>query len=601
MATSVAKPVSGSVTVDALAKLRTLAAQRGFAKTLFTQGADGLTPYQITMEFKLILGTLGIQLPQGAIITLDAAQLVLAGGTAITNIENGAAAMQVASPVGATIAAAASLLNDLGIGGPAMTYLADFGMEAVNLILAIGSCGANIFADIGAIIGLIKCIGDLGTIFGGSHDAAVALARKNLNDAVNGIIQPQYQYAVSQVKLYQAGNLNPFDLIGNIALNSPAEFETFFPGLATFFPSWINTTISVTAESSGWFSSESDTESFTFKQLLTNKQQVQTVLVKKYLLDPMHGYIVDRYPTTQISLKALSALIMILTSADGASPFISFDFDILGAMQGLGLTPHFLGEDWLFQGRTHYTEGDPNFDEESSLPYLPHTLPTPKRPGVPAVVVNGKPSYSPQDQKDLDYWNALRKLQHAFIQADKFGDMNTLMANKESRAMLEMWAEIDILPCFDDTINPYALQKKDYALMEPLNLALKQGSRPISSQSWFDPVVFSQMDGTNATYAKYIRENYLIDLSDYWKCLSVVDAMRKANLFQDAAGVQDLIGLGSADGVQACFTQGYNYFMAKSLNLLARQNVSTYTGIPANKLQARRTSSGSVVFKTKET
>lgn len=594
-----AQPASVTVSLDVLSKIRLLAAQRGFAKTIFSQGADGLSAYQITMEFRLLLNTVGIVLPTEALVTLDAAQLILAGGTAIEAIEKGASIAQAASPIGASVSAAIALLADLGIGGTAMTYIGDFSTESVNVMLVISSSGANVLADIGAVLGLIKCVGDFGVIFGGSHDAAVIQAKKSLSDAVNGIIQPQYQFAVSQMLLFQAGNLNPFDMIGNIALNSPTVFKNFFPGIATHFPSWVNTTISVTSTSSGIFSSSSDTENYTFEQLVTTKRQVQTVLVKEFLTDPMSGFIKDRYPSTQISLKALSALIMILTSADGSSPLIGFDFDILGAMIGLGLTPHFLGEDWLFQGQSNSDQGQAQFDNDAMLPYIPRTLKMPRRPGDSAIVVNGKPTLSKSDQDNLTYWNKLRKLQHAFIRADQTGDIVALMSNSESLAMLKSWATIDIMPTWPGDIDPYNLTRANYARMEPLNLILKPGSTPITSKTWFDPCIAATVDVSNRTYFDYFRQNYLIDLSDYWKALSTLNALKKANLFADPAGVSLLSGYSDSEAIQKCFSVAYNYYIAKSINLLARQNVSKYTGIASNKLQARLTSSGSLVFKQK--
>ena len=257
------------------------------------------------------------------------------------------------------------------------------------------------------------------------------------------------------------------------------------------------------------------------------------------------------------SLALLSVIAMMMTTVTGRSPVIDFDFDVIEAITYLGLTPFQLGDGWVFEGKQ--SRDNSPFDPHFNLPYIPETLPKPERPGAPALVVNGVPNYSQAEKKKYDYFNGLAKLQYIFYLADRKSDVNTLLANPESREILKNWGTISVLPSW-----PHMTEKTRVWEMEPTNLKLKAGRIPITSQDWFDPkyAVSGQADN-DQNYNKYIRENYSVDLSDYWKCLQTLQTIEKANLFSDPQNKKMLTSFGDIDAITSLFQDTYNFVIYK--------------------------------------
>lgn len=584
--------------VTALQNVRAGAKTSGLAKKVFSQGADAMTTAELTQNIRGLLLASGIQVPQTALIGLDGAQMILAGGVFVDDIAAGATIFQAANPLALTISGTVSLLADVGLLDP---QFADFASLGVNAVMAIASGGANILADIGAVIALINVTKDLGHDFFGNSDAAKAGAMSALHSAVHNIMSPEVSNAVNQIADFNRGTQNPFDMIGAIALDSPDLFANFFPDLAVMFPTWMTVTVTATTTSIGWFSDKSDTEISTFKRLITNKEQVESVLINKYLAAPMQDYFRDAMPSRNISLKSLSILSMILSSTPGGDVLMDLNFDIIAAMRSLGITPAILGDDWLFKGGFSHTKNfGADFDPDSELPYTPLTL----RPAnvvvgsSSGVVINGLETESAEQKADRDYAKNLKEFQYNMMLSDQLGDIDTLCNNPEGLALLKEWAKITVIP----TWNANSL--------EPQGFYLKPQSVPISKQPWFDlrtavellPLYKESLithpnspyDLESDQYYKYVKQNYSIDVSDYWKCLSVLKVMEKANLFQDKENILSLYG--DPDGIQDGFKKVYTFILAKNMNLIARNNVADYLGIEFNSLRSRQSSQGTLYF-----
>ena len=598
--------------IKTLADIRAIAKQTGFAAKIFRQGAIGLTPAQLTQQFRQILNLAGIDLPKGAIITLDVVQVVLAGGVLTNSIALGKSIQQCANPIGLTISAVTGLLADIGIMSPAISNVVSLG---VNVMLIISSGGANILAWIGAAMSLFAVALDIGHGLFGNAEEAIAESKKMLVREVNGRFNSQKSYALAQVALYNDGKINPFDMIGNIAHNSPMLIKDFMPELKSYFPSWVQTTITVTATSQGLFSDESHSESFTFPQsLVTDDGQISRVLIKKYILEPMKGYEKDFIPSDQISLSALTTLVMLTATTSGEIPLIGFDYDVVSVCRVLGITPYILGDDWVFEGRWSRATDAP-FNKDSSLPYSPITLPEAKFQSSGAkIVVNGK-----RIDRDLDYAAKLKSFQYSLYLADRQSDMDTLAKNPEGMAILKRWGKLNINPTWPvkrqnvimgniRSPNPQQLtvdqqgiytdigvyakvsygEKKPFTgEFEPTNLKLKNGCSPISDQPWFElnyAVVYGNND---PTYREYIRNNYLIDLSDYMKCLSTVSMMQKAEIFKKTGDADFVNAVGSLEKINNNFDVAYKFVLYKSMNQVSRNNIAEYIGVDPQNLQSR--------------
>lgn len=598
----------------AYSKVRSGAQASGFAKKIFSAGNSKYSTAQgalsVTQGMRTAFALAGITLPKGAVITLDMAQMILAGGVFVDDVQKGASIAQCATPATIAVSGAVDLLSQVGLLDK---QWADFASLGINAALAISSYGTDVLADIGTVLALIKVVGDLKTDFGGSAKAAKADAVSNLVAYVHSIFDPEIAYAASQISLYNQGQLNPFDLIANIALNSPDEFKDFFPDLASYFPNWANELITSTTVNSGLFSSKTDVEKFTFIRLITTKQQVENVLIKKYIVDPMQQYAKDQISSTCISLKALSVLSMLLATATGQAVQIGFDFNVVTACIMLGVTPSILGDDWVFEGGKSHLEvfGDADFDPNSMLPYTPLTLPEAGNTlSIGGLVINGKPQISAADQKILNYRNNLKNFQYAMYSADKNGDMDSLAQNPEGMALLKEWATIQITPTWDSTSR------------EPLGMQAKPGVMPISVQPWFDyafaqtvgrpppqPVQPTNLVGTRIQndptikvgdvnqYIDYVQKNYTIDLSNYWKSLQVLNTMKASNLFKDDP--QEFDVWGDLQEIQDLFKSVYSFVLAKNINIAAQNNVASYIGTTSDKLGSRLDSAGNKVFFTK--
>lgn len=607
--------------------MRTAASDAGLMKKLFMQGANGVDAAQITMLLSQALKAAGIILPEGVQITLDSAQIILAGGAFANDLATGVATLQCVGDLSTGVAGVTQLLSTLGLIDHTA---ADFAGLGANLALCIASGGANVLADIGVVISLIAVAGDVGPLFGGSQVEANALAKKALQNQINANITPQILNAAALVKQYAAGQLDMFDLIGQIALNDPTQFATLFPGLATFFPTYTGVTFKGTGTSSGWFSSKTDTETATFYSLVTSKQQVEDVLVEQYLTKPMIPF--ESFETIKpvATIQAISALALILQSGGKGDTIINFNFSMIGAMRALSITPAILGDDWLFKGLQR-NETDLS-DWETSLPYAPITLPWVRFVST-ATTVNGVESYSATQLAQNSQASELTALQKLMQQYDQAGDIESLMKIPEAVAMLTRYSSFYVDPVFytvaelQDDVNNYneemqklnleysslgvndqvtknqvkneiaALKKPSTLVGEITNMKLVGSS--ITSQSWFSPSMLTDPSSSSGVlFWNYVNQNYVIDLSDYWKILNVLSTMQKAQLFADDTAVQGFQG--SLNAISARFQSAYSFVMAKQLNIQARSQLAVYLGIDPGLIGSRYDSQGNIIFYQKK-
>jgi len=607
--------------------IRGAAQDSGFLQKVFTQGANGISPAQIAMNLNQMLKLVGVQLPTGAQVGLDTAQIILAGGAVAKDIETGVNTLQTVGDISIGVAGITDLLSTLGLID---TEASDFIGLGANLALAIASGGANVLADIGAVLSLIKCVGDVIPSLFGSSAVAEAQAKRMLNDKIQAVIAPQVHDAASLFHQYSIGALNLFDFIGQVALNDPTQFATLFPNLATFFPSYMPIHLSATDTSSGLFSSKTDTEVATFYSLVTTRKQVQDVLVQTYLTTPMKPFESFETIAPVISLQAASVLGLILQSSASGDITMGFDFNVIGAIRGLGITPSILGDDWLFKGLQR-NETDIS-DWESHLPYPPITLPN-VQPVQASTIVNGVPFFTPDQVTQNNEAAELVTLQKKMQALDAVGDIESLLQIPEAVAILSRWANFHVDPTFysltqfqanlqayntelqsltqelnacgpNDSATRIQLQAEIKNLVKPTTPVgeitnMKLVGASITTQNWFSPT----MDTDPATpggaqFWKYVNANYTIDLSDYWKILNVLSTMQKSNLFQDDTEVEDFQG--SLTKVSDLFQSAYSFVIAKQMNIRARGFLAQNLGIPSDQLASRYDSKNNIIFYQKK-
>jgi hypothetical protein len=556
--------VKASPAVNTLTLIRQAANQSGFAKKIFTQGASGLSAAQVTMEFRQLLVLAGVAVPKELAVSLDAAQIILAGGAIANDFARGAATLQCVGDISTGVAGLAALFGDLGLIDH---QLADFASLGANVALALSSGGANVLADIGAVISLFNVVGDLATDFGGSDDVARMEAMKGLSQAIKqyyaSAIKPQIDFASIQAAAYQSGKLNYFDFVANIATHSPIEFQSFFPQLSTYFPSWMWDTMGATfrsvGTSSGWFSDSVDVETKTlsFRKLAASHAQIESVLFNHLLAEPLQAFESFFEISNGISIKALSVLSMILNGGVNGDVRITQDFNVLKACLLLGVTPSILGDDFAFKGFVK-NENIPN-EWDKDLPYTPMTIPMPRVFNSGGLVINGVVSESPQERTSKKQVAELVAFQKYLQHLDATGNIEALVKIPEGLAILKRWASIRHSESFGMT-----------------NAGrLIENSKQIAG-------VLPSLDPKS------------VDFSDYWKCLGVAKKMQESNLFSD--GNYDLVNFGNLDDILKQVKDAFNFVVSKNLNRLARQNVSKSVGIPFNQLATRTDSKKNLIF-----
>ncbi len=596
-------------------------------KAIFAQGNNGLSTLQVTSLISNALKVAGVDVPPGVTITLSAAQVIIAGGAIANDFEEGVSTLQCVGDIAFGLNGLANLLSQLGILPPVVS---DFAGLAGNLTMVIGSGGANILADIGAVLSLIACIADVGDALFGSSAAAEASAKNAIAQALKATAGLEISDATRILHNFSTGQINMFDMIGDIAMRDPEAFASVFPGLAILFPTWFNINLTVTGTSSGLFSDTTATQSAVIQKLITNRTQIQSVLIENYLTKPMQDFESFETIAPIISLEAISVLALIMQTGAKKDITINYNFNVIGAMRGLGVTPSILGDDWLFKGlmRNEKDLGDGSW--EHTLPYPPITLPLVK-PSGSSLVVNNKPVFTQSQIIQNQKAASLIALQKKMQALDKAGDINGLLQIPEAVAMLKRWANFSMTPTFY-TLEQYNSEMFDYknklsSLTTELNsvagnpnnrliasqlskeiAALKAPNVPvgeitnmklagnsITTQKWYnyknsvDPITPS-----GKMFWDYVYKNYTIDLSDYWRVLQTLQKMQTSNLFSDDAEIQAFNG--SIDTITLIYKSALGFTMAKNLNIRMRVAIAKQLGISPGQMVSRYDSKGNLIF-----
>lgn len=561
-----------------LERVRQAAVTSGIFKKIFSAGNSSLTTAQLLSMFKQICQVAGIQVPHDVLITLDTMQLLLAGGAVASDIAVGASLATTVGDSANAVYAGVQLMAELGLVDHTTADVIGLG---VNAVLVVSSAGANVGADIGLMLSIMVCEMDyVASTEATDPQVLKAWVWNTVNKAVADYatknLKPQYDHAADLLAQYKSGKLNYFDAIADVAIQAPYAFKGFFPGLASYFPSWITDTLTATASSTsqsefnafftpykvlmGADAQTAYTENATlvrqFSKVVTTKQQVESVLFNVVLAKPMQEF--EKYFSVSngISLHAMSVLLMVLSMLNPKQGAVSAgtDFSVFNICALLGLTPSILGDTWVFKGFLK-NEAEPS-DWKSTLPYPPLTEKYVPAPHTGGVIINGHVNLSANQATQKAAHDTLVAKQIAMQKLDEAGDMETLLQIPEARALLKRWA----------------------TLRTPTPLA----------QSAAEKAVRDSIASVGAVAPKKI------DFSDYWKGLSATQQMLKANLFSDEKSL--ILDFGDLDAILERVDRVYTFVLYKTLNRLALKSIAAGTGIPANRLQPRIASNGAVSY-----
>lgn len=197
-------------------------------RKLFTKGVTSLSPAEIAA----LLESLGIQIPKGAVITADIAQIVMAGGAIVSDIDMAASIGSYACPTAIILSAVKEILFLSGL----ITPESEVGQEitvGVDVCLVIATSGTDVLAD-------FKLAMDVITMGGGlppdNSQLSYISALQGLAVSVNTRESLQSQAAAKNYKDLQAGKLSVFGYMGKLAEASPDLFYNYYPKAKMFIP-----------------------------------------------------------------------------------------------------------------------------------------------------------------------------------------------------------------------------------------------------------------------------------------------------------------------------------------------------------------------------
>ena len=379
-----------------------------------------LSPTQIASLMK----QLGFDFPKEIDVSLKAAQVIMSGGAIINNINAGKSFLEIGSNAASTVGQIYAIIQALGI--IENEVLAKSISVGVNTAMVVSSGGTNVYADIALVADLIsaalfppddrpKAIAAL--------DQANYIQLKSVLDKRNDI---QKKNASNLIANFQDKKISMFEFVGEFALNAGDYFYNYFPEYKVFIPPSmlsVGTYAEQKASYGGFlfFGRKSETirrsVSVEWESVATNRFQVMQGFIKKFIEVPFAPYFLTANlpeATYKIKPHQLAALAVISDFEN-----VGDGFDIVPHLNKLWLTPSDLGVPWLLE-------------QKLKTDYIPAAQ--------AAISFNGVDAYAKPGSfqgNNLD----LLSMQRA-IEADKNGDISTLIKNKKVYDILKDWGTL---------------------------------------------------------------------------------------------------------------------------------------------------------------
>lgn len=449
-----------------LADIRKSQGGISFGKTIFDASTQGsVTPTQITN----ILKNLGIKVPPGVVVTADVAQMLMAGGSFVSNVEAGASLSQCLVPATGAINSALSLLEFTGLLDP-NSPAAQLAQLGVDTALVVASGGLNVLADVALVIDVFK-----GIFFGTDTRPQViaqckAAAAKAAIAIANTRFSNEAKASAKSFSEYQTGKINIFDLLEQIAASDPDQFFNFWPDFKAWLPvSQMSITRGATgiAHHGGFCgvgrSDDVITEYYTtpsWPTLKTDLLTLENVFLEKYILGPFYPYIIIQslvpsslanygFPKvdgttarisseppvySRISLSDLTAFSLV-----GGFNWISPSFDLTNYMELYGITPHQLGYDLETILRS-------SMSASSLLVKV-----------SPGLTINGIEAFTQGQAEQNELANNSEYIISKACSADEIGDIHTVLSLPGVKNILRLWGMMPSFPSGNYNLNnhPY--------------------------------------------------------------------------------------------------------------------------------------------------
>lgn len=319
-------------------------------RALFDPGLQGnISPLQIAS----LLKQAGIPIPNEVSIGIQTAQMIMSGGTLISNIASGTSSLlQIGQASASYISAAIALMRTIGLidGDSVLMRSVQMGIDGG---LVVSSSGVNVAADFALVMDVTAAV-----FFPPDERPQVtqSLDRLNRQNARNFVISRTKAQTIAAHNLisdYQDKKISMFEFVGEFALQSGDAFPNYFPEYKAFIPPHILTaSFAQTGEAAHGGFLFVGRESDVIRRVLnvdisttsyTTRREVVRSFVQKFITDPFAPYLMLN--SEGISFAALACLSVLSDDFD----YVPENFDIIPTLQKLMLMPSDLSfSDFLF-------------------------------------------------------------------------------------------------------------------------------------------------------------------------------------------------------------------------------------------------------------
>lgn len=525
---------------------RTSAAGVKLGRVLFDPGLQGkISPAQIAS----LLRQAGIPIPSEVTVGLQAAQLIMSGGTLATQLSSGAlSAMQIGQVSANYISALIAFFKTTGLLEDSIAVRTV--QMGVDLALVCASEGANVYADIALAMDVMQAV-----LFPPDERPQVtqALDRLNHQNAKAWILdrtKSQIAAAHQLIADYQDKKISMFEFVGEFAIQSGDAFPNYFPDYKVFIPPRVLTKSFVQegeANHGGFLFIGRETD--VIRRVLnvdvtttqgTSHRDVVRGFISKFITDPYAPYfILNR--RQGIDFASLACLSVLSDDFD----YIPENFDIIPTLQKLLLMPSDLSYSEFLFGEMGYVPQK----------FLPGKLSESVSYASAGISLNGMPldSKAALQNKKVQLDNYSRKLA---LKCEAEGDILRLTKIPLVRDILKKWGQLPSL-----TEAEYKALPNSYRVTEAGD---KTDYRNI--QNFFSAVsIMDIMSGD-------VWLNKFGDLSDLLQGVKWILPMR--------------------DQMEAYFEKMFNLSTFRYMNIKSRDNVAKFYNTSVDKIEFKNNPDG---------
>lgn len=525
-------------------------------RVLFDPGLQGkITPAQIAS----LLRQAGIPIPGEVTVGLQAAQLIMSGGTLVGNIASGGSSiMQITSASANYVSALIGFFKTIGLlEDSVLMRTVQMGVDAG---LVLSSSGANVAADFALVMDITQAV-----FFPLDERPQVtqALDRINQKDAKNWIVNRTKTQIANAQKLitdYQDKKISMFEFIGEFAIQSGDAFPNYFPDYKLFLPPRVLTKSFVQEGEAAhggflFIGREHDVIRRVLNVDVTttswaDHRDLVRAFISKFITDPFAPYLaLNTRRGGGIDFASLACLSVLSDDFD----YVPENFNIIPTLQKLLLMPDELSYSEFLYSELGYS---PVLDfiashSEEKVDYASSGI------SFNGVALDKKAA---AQNKKIELDNYSRKLA---LKCEAEGDILQLTKIPLVRDILRKWGQLPSL--------------------SPQEIKMLPGRV------------------TNAS-----DKNDYRNIQNFFSAVSIIDVMSSDAWLNKNGDLSDLLGavkwiLPQKDKMEAYFEKMFNLSSARFINAKARQNVTSFFKTTPDKVEFRNNPDGSAFIVPKGT